>query len=117
MQPYELTIVLFSEIKSLHPENVIKIMGYLLIQDIAEKDLIRLVYGPETKIQLVLSSNKSSAYSTPTVLNPITNHRHSQWRSGTLNDEAMSEVQRWCLEMRKDKEEEGAYVKTKSHIV
>ncbi|KAB2615336.1 zinc finger CCCH domain-containing protein 55-like [Pyrus ussuriensis x Pyrus communis] len=80
MGSYELTNVLFSKIKTLDPENAIKIMGYLLIQDLAEKDLIRLAYGPESllhslilraKIQLGLSSNTSSASSTPSSPSPL----------------------------------------------
>ncbi|KAM1495892.1 hypothetical protein COP1_030345 [Malus domestica] len=80
MGSYELTNVLFSKIKTLDPENAIKIMGYLLIQDLAEKDLIRLAYGPESllhslivraKIQLGLSSNTSSVSSTPSSPSPL----------------------------------------------
>ncbi|KAM0997188.1 hypothetical protein TB1_006503 [Malus domestica] len=80
MGSYELTNVLFSKIKTLDPENAIKIMGYLLIQDFAEKDLIRLAYGPETllhslilraKIQLGLLANSSSASSTPSSPSPL----------------------------------------------
>lgn len=77
---YEVTNLLFGKIKSLEPENAIKIMGYLLIQDLGENDLMRLAYGPDTllhtlilraKIQLGLSSNTSSASSTPSSPSPL----------------------------------------------
>ncbi|PRQ33057.1 putative transcription factor C3H family [Rosa chinensis] len=79
---YEVTNLLFGKIKALEPENAIKIMGYLLIQDLGENDLMRLAYGPDTllhslilraKIQLGLSSNTSSSStpSSPSPLNPI----------------------------------------------
>ncbi|KAM5584647.1 zinc finger CCCH domain-containing protein 46-like [Rosa sericea] len=82
---YEVTNLLFGKIKALEPENAIKIMGYLLIQDLGENDLMRLAYGPDTllhslilraKIQLGLSSNTcsssaSSTPSSPSPLNPI----------------------------------------------
>ncbi|CAB4308847.1 unnamed protein product [Prunus armeniaca] len=54
MGSYEVTNILFTKIKALDPENAIKIMGYLLIQDLAEKDLIRLAYGPETLLHSLI---------------------------------------------------------------
>ncbi|XP_021810631.1 zinc finger CCCH domain-containing protein 55-like isoform X1 [Prunus avium] len=80
MGSYEVTNILFTKIKALDPENAIKIMGYLLIQDLGEKDLIRLAYGPETllhslivraKIQLGLCSSTSSTSSTPSSPSPL----------------------------------------------
>ncbi|XP_050367278.1 zinc finger CCCH domain-containing protein 55-like isoform X2 [Argentina anserina] len=79
---YEVTNLLFGKIKALEPENAIKIMGFLLIQDLGENDLMRLAYGPDTllhslivraKIQLGLcsSSTSSSTPSSPSPLNPI----------------------------------------------
>ncbi|KAK8493109.1 hypothetical protein V6N13_095545 [Hibiscus sabdariffa] len=41
------TNVLFFKIRSLDPQNASKIMGYILIQDLAEGDLLRLAFGPE----------------------------------------------------------------------
>ncbi|KAK8661115.1 hypothetical protein V6N13_052015 [Hibiscus sabdariffa] len=75
MNPYDTTNVLFSKIKVLDPENAYKIMGYILIQDLADRDLLRLAFGPETllhslvfkaKAHLGLSSNTFSTH-----LNPI----------------------------------------------
>ncbi|XP_012485354.1 zinc finger CCCH domain-containing protein 55 isoform X1 [Gossypium raimondii] len=76
MDLYDTTNVLFTKIKVLDPENASKIMGYILIQDLADRDLLRLAYGPDSllhslvlkaKAYLGLSSNTFSAPS----LNPI----------------------------------------------
>ncbi|XP_039053114.1 zinc finger CCCH domain-containing protein 55-like isoform X2 [Hibiscus syriacus] len=75
MDLHDTTNVLFSKIKSLDPENASKIMGYILIQDLADRDLLRLAFGPETLLQFLVFKAKaylglsSSTFSTP--LNPI----------------------------------------------
>ncbi|XVF04769.1 hypothetical protein REPUB_Repub05bG0113700 [Reevesia pubescens] len=75
MDFYDTTNVLFSKIKILDTENASKIMGYILIQDLADRDLLRLAFGPETLLQsLVLKAKahlglSSSTFSTH--LNPI----------------------------------------------
>lgn len=80
MDFYEATNMVFTKIKYLDPENASKIMGYLLIQDHGEKDLIRLAFGPEAylhalilkaRTHLGLSSNTSFTPSSPSPLNPI----------------------------------------------
>ncbi|XP_048324334.2 zinc finger CCCH domain-containing protein 55 isoform X1 [Ziziphus jujuba] len=80
MDSYEVTRLIFTKIKNLDPENASKIMGYILIQDLAAKDLVRLAYGPDTllhslilraKIQLGLCSNTSSTPSTPSSPSPL----------------------------------------------
>ncbi|PPD82452.1 hypothetical protein GOBAR_DD20608 [Gossypium barbadense] len=69
------TNILFSKIKVLDPENASKIMGYILIQDLADMDLLRLAFGPETLLQSLVFKAKahlglsSSTFSTH--LNPI----------------------------------------------
>lgn len=72
MDGYEATKIVLSRIQSLDPENASKIMGYILIQDQGEKEMIRLAFGPETllvslinqaKTCLGISSNNSSAMS------------------------------------------------------
>uniref|UniRef100_A0A5B6Z376 Putative zinc finger CCCH domain-containing protein 53 isoform X1 n=1 Tax=Davidia involucrata TaxID=16924 RepID=A0A5B6Z376_DAVIN len=84
MDSYEATKIVFSRIQSLDPENASKIMGYVLIQDHGEKEMIRLAFGPETlfvslinqaKSYLGLSSNTSSTPipSPPSPFNPISN--------------------------------------------
>ncbi|XP_038698408.1 zinc finger CCCH domain-containing protein 55-like isoform X2 [Tripterygium wilfordii] len=80
MDPYEATNVLFSKVKNIDPEHASKIMGFFLIQDLEEKDLIRLAFGPETilrtmilkaKSQLGLPSKTFSTPTSPSPLNPI----------------------------------------------
>ncbi|KAA8549793.1 hypothetical protein F0562_001477 [Nyssa sinensis] len=80
MDSYEATKIVFSRIQILDPENASKIMGYILIQDHGEKEMIRLAYGPETlllalisqaKSCLGLSSNNSSTPSTPSSPSPF----------------------------------------------
>ncbi|PIA53112.1 hypothetical protein AQUCO_00900021v1 [Aquilegia coerulea] len=72
MDSYEATRIVFQRIQSLDPENASKIMGFLLIQDHGEKEMIRLAFGPETLIhtliitaynELPLSSSSSSSSS------------------------------------------------------
>ncbi|KAB2021392.1 hypothetical protein ES319_D07G136000v1 [Gossypium barbadense] len=69
------TNILFGKIKVLDPENASKIMGYILIQDLADMDLLRLAFGPETLLQSLVFKAKahlglsSSTFSTQ--LNPI----------------------------------------------
>ncbi|KAL4302972.1 hypothetical protein GQ457_10G006930 [Hibiscus cannabinus] len=69
------TNLLFSKIKVLDPENASKIMGYILIQDLPDRDLLRLAFGPETLLQTLVFKAKahlglsSSTFSTH--LNPI----------------------------------------------
>ncbi|XP_055961140.1 zinc finger CCCH domain-containing protein 55-like [Mercurialis annua] len=78
MDTYEATNILMSKIKTIDPENVSKIMGYILIQDLNENDLCSLAFGSEAllhsviikaKAHLGLSSNTLSA--PPSPLNPI----------------------------------------------
>ncbi|KAI3461133.1 hypothetical protein Pfo_017796 [Paulownia fortunei] len=60
MDAYEATKVVMSRIQSLDPENASRIMGYILIQDQGEKEMIRLAFGPEA---LLLSYiNQAKAY-------------------------------------------------------
>ncbi|KAJ8551341.1 hypothetical protein K7X08_000711 [Anisodus acutangulus] len=78
MDAYEATKIVLSRIQNLDPENASKIMGYILIQDQGDKEMIRLAFGPEThlislinqaKSLLGLSSNISSAI-TPRIMIP-----------------------------------------------
>ncbi|KAG5238387.1 zinc finger CCCH domain-containing protein [Salix suchowensis] len=71
MDSYEAANVVFSRIQNLEPENASKIMGYLLLQDYGEKEMIRLAFGPETLLQNLIYQAKtqlgipSSTPSTP----------------------------------------------------
>nr|KJB35741.1 hypothetical protein B456_006G126400 [Gossypium raimondii] len=59
MDSYEATRIVFSRIQNLDPENASKIMGYLLIQDHGEKEMIRLAFGPEAHIHSLILKAKS----------------------------------------------------------
>lgn len=80
MDTYEITNILLTKLKSLDPENASRIMGFILIQDPSEKDLLLLAFGPETllqnvifkaKIHLGLSTNALSTPSTPSSPSPL----------------------------------------------
>ncbi|KAG2639106.1 zinc finger CCCH domain-containing protein 53-like isoform X2 [Panicum virgatum] len=55
MDAYEATKVVFSRIQALDPDHATKIMGFLLIQDHGEKEMIRLAFGPEALLQTVMA--------------------------------------------------------------
>ncbi|XP_065867338.1 zinc finger CCCH domain-containing protein 53-like [Euphorbia lathyris] len=64
MDSYEATKMVFSRIQGLDPENASKIMGYLLLQDHGDKEMIRLAFGPETLLQsLILQAKTHLGYS------------------------------------------------------
>ncbi|GFQ02777.1 zinc finger CCCH domain-containing protein 22 [Phtheirospermum japonicum] len=75
MDTYEATKVVMSRIQTLDPENASKIMGYILLQDQADKEMIRLAFGPETLLHShihlaksclgIPSSNPSTPLSNP----------------------------------------------------
>uniref|UniRef100_A0A0E0APD5 C3H1-type domain-containing protein n=1 Tax=Oryza glumipatula TaxID=40148 RepID=A0A0E0APD5_9ORYZ len=55
MDAYEATKVVFSRIQALDPDHAAKIMGFLLIQDHGEKEMIRLAFGPEALLHTVMA--------------------------------------------------------------
>ena len=80
MDSYEATRIVFSRIQNLDPENASKIMGYLLIQDHGEKEMIRLAFVPEAlicslilkaKTHLGLSISNPPTPSTPSSPSPF----------------------------------------------
>ncbi|KAE8691677.1 hypothetical protein F3Y22_tig00110885pilonHSYRG00062 [Hibiscus syriacus] len=75
MDSYEATRIVFSRIQSLDPENASKIMGYLLLQDHGEKEVIRLAFGPEAHIHSLILKAKThlglSASNPPTPSTPL----------------------------------------------
>lgn len=78
MDSYEATKIVFSRIQTLDSENASKIMGYLLIQDQGEKEMIRLAFGPETLLHNLIGNAKTqlglpphSKTSTTPSFNPI----------------------------------------------
>ncbi|GLU19306.1 hypothetical protein SLE2022_355650 [Rubroshorea leprosula] len=89
MDTDDVTHVLFTKIRSIDPDNATKIMGYILIQDPPERELMRLALGPDSllrtlvlkaKTDLGLSSNTLSSPSAPSPhspLNPISRPTNS----------------------------------------
>lgn len=74
MDSNEATNLVFSRIQSLEPDNATKIMGYLLLKDYGEKEMIRFALGPDTllrnlifeaKTQLGLPTKSPSTPSSP----------------------------------------------------
>nr|GEV22420.1 zinc finger CCCH domain-containing protein 18 isoform X1 [Tanacetum cinerariifolium] len=55
----ESTKVVYNRIQKLEPENVSKIIGYLLLQDHGEREMIRLALGPDNLIHLLISKAKN----------------------------------------------------------
>lgn len=93
MDEFDATSILFNRIKSIDPDNASKIMGYILIQDVKERDLLRLASGPETlmqalifraKSQLGLSSNTLST-TTPTSPSPNNHNPFSRLNNCSNN--------------------------------
>ncbi|KAK9734925.1 hypothetical protein RND81_04G171800 [Saponaria officinalis] len=77
----EATKILIDRIQKLEPENAIKIMGCILMQDHGEREMIRLAYAPEnileklvqnSKLQLgfLTNSPNSASISPPISINP-----------------------------------------------
>ncbi|GAA0143005.1 RNA metabolism protein [Lithospermum erythrorhizon] len=59
MDAYDASKMILTRIQSLDPENASKIMGYILIQDLGDKELIRLAHGPETHLVSLINKAKS----------------------------------------------------------
>ncbi|XVF69591.1 hypothetical protein PTKIN_Ptkin11bG0093300 [Pterospermum kingtungense] len=59
MDTFQATRIVFSRIQNLDPENASKIMGYILIQDHGEKEMIRLAFGPEALIRSIILKAKT----------------------------------------------------------
>ncbi|KAL8055535.1 hypothetical protein ABFX02_04G062600 [Erythranthe guttata] len=85
MDKYEATKVVMTRIQGLDPENASKIMGYILIQDKGEKEMIRLAFVPEplllsciekAKACLGISSSNPFPLNTPRILIPNNGFRN-----------------------------------------
>ncbi|KAJ0777966.1 putative transcription factor C3H family [Helianthus annuus] len=83
MDTVEATKMVMSRIQKLDPEHASKIMGYILIQDQGDNEMIRLAFGPENHLVSVIkkaksfldiSSNTSSA--NPQIIVPNNNGFH-----------------------------------------
>lgn len=59
MDASEATKIVMSRIQSLDPENASKIMGYILIQDQGEKEMIRLAFSPDALLLSYINQAKA----------------------------------------------------------
>ncbi|CAN0891847.1 Zinc finger CCCH domain-containing protein 22, partial [Linum grandiflorum] len=59
MDSYEATKTVFSRIQAMDPDNASKIMGYLLLQDQGDNEMIRLAFGPESLLHNLILQAKS----------------------------------------------------------
>ncbi|XP_052179182.1 zinc finger CCCH domain-containing protein 18 isoform X2 [Diospyros lotus] len=55
----ESTKVVYNRIQKLEPENVSKILGYILLQENAERDMIRLAFSPDNLLHSWINKAKS----------------------------------------------------------
>ncbi|KAJ7960258.1 zinc finger CCCH domain-containing protein 18 [Quillaja saponaria] len=55
----ESTKVVYGRIQTLEPDNVSKIIGYLLLQDHGERDMIRLAFSPDNVINSLINKAKA----------------------------------------------------------
>ncbi|KAF6149591.1 hypothetical protein GIB67_011200 [Kingdonia uniflora] len=55
----ESTRVVFNRIQRLEPENVSKIIGYLLLQDHGDREMIRLAFSPDNLIHALINKAKA----------------------------------------------------------
>lgn len=87
MDGYEATRIVYSRLQTLDPENASKVMGFLLIQDHGEKEMIRLAFGPDTLLHTLIvraynEFNLSS--STPSSPSPLL-HPHPLSRQNSAS--------------------------------
>nr|XP_043621805.1 zinc finger CCCH domain-containing protein 18-like [Erigeron canadensis] len=55
----ESTKIVYDRIQKIEPENVSKIIGYLLLQDHGEREMIRLAFGPDNLIYSLINKAKT----------------------------------------------------------
>lgn len=69
----ESTKIVYNRIQKLEPENVSKIIGYLLLQDDGEQDMIRLAFGPDNLIHSLINkaNNDLGLSSKPAISGPL----------------------------------------------
>jgi hypothetical protein len=66
------TKVVYNRIQKVEPENVSKIIGYLLLQDHGEREMIRLAFSPDNLIHTLIHKAKTElGLSKPPVSAPI----------------------------------------------
>ncbi|CDY22846.1 BnaA06g02310D [Brassica napus] len=59
MDPDDPTSIIFKKIRTLEPDNAPKLIGYFLLQDMEQTDLIRLAFGPDTLLHTFCRQAKS----------------------------------------------------------
>ncbi|KAF8391659.1 hypothetical protein HHK36_023966 [Tetracentron sinense] len=74
------TRAIFKRIKKLEPENASKIIGYILLHDDGERNMIRLAFGPDNLIYALINKAKSDLglSSKPVVSTPISSPANFQ---------------------------------------
>ncbi|XP_038714343.1 zinc finger CCCH domain-containing protein 18-like isoform X2 [Tripterygium wilfordii] len=55
----ESTKVVYNRVQKLEPENVTKVIGYLLLQDYGEREMIRLAFGHDNMIHSLINKAKT----------------------------------------------------------
>ncbi|XP_024528121.1 zinc finger CCCH domain-containing protein 23 [Selaginella moellendorffii] len=92
MDPYELTRMLYARVQALDPRHVSKIIGYLLLQDEAEQDMLRMALGSDAllfsvvdkaKQELGLSPSPNAHFDHPA---PFSRPEHPPFHFGTAFD-------------------------------
>ncbi|KAI5077508.1 hypothetical protein GOP47_0007332 [Adiantum capillus-veneris] len=58
MDAYEVTRRVYSRVQALEPELASKIMGYLLLQDQGEQEMLKLAFAPDLQLQAVMNKAK-----------------------------------------------------------
>ncbi|MCO5547458.1 hypothetical protein L7F22_000908 [Adiantum nelumboides] len=58
MDAYEVTRLVYSRVQALEPELASKIMGYLLLQDQGEQEMLKLAFAPDLQLQAVMNKAK-----------------------------------------------------------
>lgn len=72
----ESTAVVFNRIQRLEPEYVSKIIGYLLVKGFSKGEMIRLAFGPDNLIQMVVQKVKIELGLIPHPLSPVSPISH-----------------------------------------
>ncbi|KAH7286273.1 hypothetical protein KP509_33G066600 [Ceratopteris richardii] len=58
MEAYEVTRLVFSRVQSLEPDLASKIMGYLLLQDQGDQEMLKLAFASDLQLQAVMNKAK-----------------------------------------------------------
>ncbi|XP_059077374.1 zinc finger CCCH domain-containing protein 18-like isoform X1 [Cryptomeria japonica] len=79
MDAYGAVRIVYTRIRSLEPENVSEIIGYLLMQDLGDQEMIRLAFGPNALLQSMISKAKEKLglSSSPPIHQQLLTDHHS----------------------------------------